>query len=110
MEMGRESMLKAQAEKNKQLEETSLALAKALGSLEEHKVLLKSQTDKVSELERRALESSSLPREQVIAEYKESVEYAEELRALQQLIAKHIVSLLNIVLSQMRSTMLALRV
>ena len=32
LEMGKESMLKAQSEKNKQFEETSLDLAKALGT------------------------------------------------------------------------------
>ena len=59
--------------------------------MEEHKVLLKSQTDKVAELEKKISESTSLSHDEVITEYKESPEYAEELRTLQQSIAEQIV-------------------
>ena len=91
LEIGRENLLKAGLEKDRQVEEKSLALAKALGGLEEHKALLKGQTDRVAELERVASESTSRPYEEIIAEYKESPEYAEEIRALQQSIAEQIV-------------------
>ena len=91
LEAGRESLLKAQHEKDRQLEEKSQALAKALGGLEEQKVLLKGQTDRVAELEKKMSESTSRSYDEVIAEYKESPEYAEELRTLQQSIAEQIV-------------------
>ena len=73
------------------MEEKSRALAKALGSLEEHKALLRGQTDRVTELEKVVSESSSRPSKDIIAEYKQSPEYAEEIRALQQTIAEQIV-------------------
>ena len=73
------------------MEEKSRALAKALGSLEEHKALLKGQTDRVAELEKVVSESTSRPYEEIIAEDKESPEYAEEIRALHQSIAEQII-------------------
>ena len=62
-----------------------------MGGLEEHKVLLKGQTDRVVELEKKMYELTSLSYDEVIAEYKESPEYAEELGTLQQSIAEQIV-------------------
>ena len=91
MEAGRESLLKAQHDKDKQLEEKSQELAKALEGLEEQKALLKSQTDRVAELEKKISESTRRPYEEIITEYKESPEYAEELRVLQQSITEQIV-------------------
>ena len=78
LEISRENLLKAGLEKDRQVEEKSLALAKALGGLEEHKALLRGQTDRVAKLERAASESTSRPYAEIIAEYKESPEYAEE--------------------------------